>query len=99
MQVRVEVEYREVPPPEEMRAMRQVALRLTSDPSHISVYSGETLRHRPAIILEFEVPTQSQGKAVDRIFDTLHLYAGPLYSDLTVNFPKRRRRPRPWQIE
>ena len=91
MQVQVEVEYSATPPAEELQAMRGAAKTLASNPSSISVRLSETRRHRPAIVLEFEMKTQAQYKVVDEIFDTVHQYTGRLYSDMTVRFPKERR--------
>ena len=94
MQVQVEVEYSATPPAEEVQAMRWAAKTLASNPNSISVRLSETRRHRPAIVLEFEMKTQAQYKVVDEIFDTVHQYAGRLYSDMTVRFPKERRHTR-----
>ena len=90
MQVQVEVEYSATPPAEELQAMRWAAKTLASNPNSISVRLSETRRHRPAIVLEFEMKTQAQYKVVDEIFDTVHQYTGRL-SDMTVRFPKERR--------
>jgi hypothetical protein len=92
MQVQVEVEYSATPPAEEVQAMRWAAKTLASNPNSISVRLSETRRHRPAIVLEFEMKTQAQYKVVDEIADSVHQYTGRLYSDMTVRFPKERRR-------
>ena len=94
MKVQVEIEYSAMPPAEELQGMQWAAKALASDPNSISVRLGETRRHRPAIILEFEMKTQAQYKVVDRICDTVHLCAGILYADMTVRFPKERRHAR-----
>jgi hypothetical protein len=94
MQVQVEVEYSATPPAEEVQAMRWAAKTLASNPNSISVRLGETRRHRPAIVLEFEVKTQAQYKVVDEISEGVHQYTGRLYSDMTVRFPKERRHAR-----
>jgi hypothetical protein len=94
MQVQVEVEYSATPPAEEVQAMRWAAKTLASNPNSISVRLSETRRHRPAIVLEFEMKTQAQYKVVDEISDHVHQYTGKLYSDMTVRFPKERRRAR-----
>ena len=91
MQVQVEVEYSAAPPAEELQAMRWAAKTLASNPNSISVRLSETRRHRPAIVLEFEMKTQAQYKVVDEIADNVHQYTGKLYSDMTVRFPKERR--------
>jgi len=89
MKVQVEVEYSATPPAEELQAMRRAAKTLTSNLNSISVRLDETSRRLPAIVLEFEMKTQAQYKVVDEIFDSVHLYTGELYSDMTVRFPKR----------
>ena len=94
MQVQVEIEYSATPPAEELQAMREAAETLASNPDSLSVRLSETRRHRPAIVLEFEMKTQAQYKVVDEIFDTVHQYTGRLYSDMTVRFPKERRHAR-----
>ncbi len=92
MQVQVEIEYSATPPAEEVQAMRWAAKTLASNLNSISVRLSETRRHRPAIVLEFEMETQAQYKVVDGIFDSVHQYTGRLYSDMTIRFPKERRR-------
>ena len=94
MQVQVEIEYSATPPAEEVQAMRWAAKTLASNPNSISVRLSETSRHRPVIVLEFEMKTQAQYKVVDEIFDNVHQYTGKLYSDMTVRFPKERRHAR-----
>ena len=94
MKVQVEIEYSAMPPAEELQGMQWAAKALASDPNSISVRLGETRRHRPAIVLEFEMKTQAQYKVVDEIFDGVHQYTGRLYSDMTVRFPKERRHAR-----
>jgi len=94
VKVQVEVEYSATPPAEELQAMQWAAKALASNPNSISVRLGETRRHRPAIILEFEMKTQAQYKVVDKISDNVHQYTGRLYSDMTVCFPKERRHAR-----
>ena len=94
MKVQVEVEYSVIRRAKELRAMRRAAKSLASDPDSISVRLDETSRHLPAIVLEFEMKTQAQYRVVDRISDVVHLYTSRFYSDMTIRFPKERRRTR-----
>lgn len=86
MRVRVLIEYTEIPAVEELEALRQASLQLTSSPESVSVQLIENSKY-PTIILEFQMKTQAQYKVVDKIDRTVKFYmTSPFYSDSSISF-------------
>ncbi len=94
MRVRVEVEYRYIPPEEEWTAIHRAAEQLTSDPSSVTLWLGRSDDARPAIIAEFDMPVQAQRRAVEAIRKAIYPNLGVEYSSMTIRFD-RARLPRP----
>ena len=86
MRVRVLIEYTEIPAVEELEALRQASLQLTSSPESVSVQLIENSNY-PTIILEFQMKTQAQYKVVDKIDRTIKFYmTSPFSSDSSISF-------------
>ncbi len=86
MRVEVEIVIAPHPPERVQEALRATGKRLTSATDTVSVQICAS--EPPTAILEFEMPTVAQYKAVDKIFETVKFYAWEFCEDITVRFPR-----------
>lgn len=85
MKVEVELEYRAIPPDEELEIIRDAGRTLTIDQKSVSVRLVEPGKY-PLVILEFVMKTQSQYKVVAEISDEVQRWLGELFNDITIRF-------------
>ena len=95
MKVEVELQYRAVPPDEELEIIRAAGKNLTTNRKSVSVRVVETDAY-PLVILEFVMKNQAQYNVVSEIFDEVQRWLGELFDDITIRFhqPSKKLRTR-----
>ena len=93
MKVEVELQYRAIPPDEELEIIRAAGKNLTTNPKSVSIRVVETDTY-PLVILEFVMRNQAQFNVVSEISDEVQRWLGELFNDITIRFPQPQKKSR-----